>query len=165
MKILAIDPGNKLSAYVLMDEYKPIEFIKTDNEDVIGMIDLILCEYPDCQVAIEMVASYGLAVGKDVFETCVYIGRIIQRIKDRHPDIKYKFIYRKDVKMNICHQMTKVNDTTIRHALVDRFAEHDFKTGKGTKKNPDFFYGFSADVWSAYAVGVTYLDKSISPKD
>ena len=167
MRILAIDPGNKESAYVLMEEdYKPIAFEKTDNEEFMFVLEQELysiCNRVD-KVVIEMVASYGLPVGKDVFDTCVFIGRLVQ-ICSHIKNTPCEFVYRKDVKMNICHQMTKVNDTTIRHALINRFAEHDFKTGKGTKKNPDFFYGFSADVWSAYAVGVTYLDKSISPKD
>lgn len=165
MTILAIDPGNKESAYVLMDEdYNPIAFEKTDNEDFMFVLEQGLYMGRIDKVVIEMVASYGLPVGKDVFETCVFIGRLVQ-ICSHIQDTPCEFVYRKDVKMNICHQMTKVNDATIRHALINRFAEHDFKTGKGTKKNPDFFYGFSADVWSAYAVGVTYLDKSISPKD
>lgn len=152
MKILAIDPANKESAFVLMEDYQPLEFDKRDNEDVLGVVKAVLSVHPDCHVAIEMVASYGLPVGKDVFDTCVYIGRIIENCN------RWSFVYRKDVKMNLCQTLKGVNDTVVRHALIDRFAKNDFRSGKGTKKNKDFFYGFSADVWQAYAVGVTYLD-------
>ena len=100
-------------------------------------------------LVIEMIASYGMPVGKEVFDTCVWIGRFIQQAKEVGK--AYQYIYRKDEKMNICNSM-KAKDSNIRQALIDRFGE------VGTKKNQGWFYGFKADVWSAYAVGITYID-------
>ena len=74
-----------------------------------------------------MVASYGMPVGKEVFETCVAIGQFKQKAMEN--DIPVEFIYRKDEKMNLCHSM-KAKDSNIRQALIDRFGP------VGTKKNP-----------------------------
>jgi hypothetical protein len=60
-------------------------------------------------------------------------------------------------KMHICHS-SKAGDAEIRRALIDRFCQHDFRTGRGTKANPDFFAGIKADLWAAYAVGLTYIE-------
>lgn len=157
MKILAIDPGNTESAYVLMDEdYKPLEFGKLKNSDMRQYLKSAMRyeEFKDdyyTRVALEMIASYGMAVGSTVFDTCVWIGRYTE-IADRGGEHDYNYVYRKDVKMNLCGQ-TKAKDANIRQALIDRFGV------VGTKRSPGFFYGFKSDVWSAYAVGVTYLDQ------
>ena len=78
-------------------------------------------------LVIEMIASYGMAVGKTVFDTCVWIGRFKEIAEHRHTETEY--IYRKDEKINICHSM-KAKDSNIRQALIDRFGK------VGTKKNP-----------------------------
>jgi hypothetical protein len=143
--ILAIDPGNVESAYVEIDaSYKPRVFGKIKNEELLTKIATI---WPCEVVVIEMVASYGMAVGKEVFDTCVWIGRFMQGC-----GLPTLLVYRKDVKLNLCGQ-TKAKDANIIQALKDRFGD------KGTKANPGWFYGFSKDVWQAYALGVTYLDK------
>lgn len=156
MKILAIDPGNIESGYAVieMPDFKLLEFGKVKNEELLADIeDRFVYDTTIDAVAIEMVASYGMAVGKSVFDTCVWIGRFVQALANDGVD----FVYRKDEKMCLCGSM-KAKDSNIRQALIDRYAKHDFKNGKGVKKNPDTFYGVSKDVWQAIAVGVTYYE-------
>ena len=157
MKILAIDPGNIESGYAIieMPDFRLIEFGKFKNEELLADIeDRFVYDTTIDAVAIEMVASYGMAVGKSVFDTCVWIGRFVQALANDGVD----YVYRKDEKMCLCGSM-KAKDSNIRQALIDRYAKHDFKNGKGVKNNPDTFYGVSKDVWQAIAVGVTYYEK------
>ena len=176
--ILAIDPGNKESAYVLLDRItlKPIWFNKLPNGDIYDMDDrpcwaeIVLKAlniytrwYDIVYPCIEMVASYGMAVGADVFDTVHWIGWYWKSFEDHPMMTTPKRIYRKDEKMNLCHSM-KANDSNITQALVDRFAPGETNHGKGTKKNPGWFYGFKKDIWQAYAVGVTYHDLYLGEK-
>lgn len=149
--ILAIDPGNLESAYCLIDieTYKPIEFGKLENNNLLKQIAFF--KNVTC-IVIEKVASYGMAVGKEIFDTCEWYGRFIQKYCDTNPNFKVAYVYRKEEKINLCNSM-KAKDSNIRQALIDRFGQ------VGTKKNPGWFYGFKADIWSAYAVGITYLDR------
>ena len=157
--ILAIDPGNTESGYALiqMPEFQLLEFGKVENDRLLRMLPFFVGRADS--FAIEMVASYGMPVGKDVFETCVWIGRFIQAADPQ----QYHFVYRKEEKLCLCGSL-KAKDSNIRQALVDRFAKFDFKSGKGTKKKPDTFYGVSKDVWQAIAVGVTHYE-NISMKE
>lgn len=155
--ILAIDPGNKESAFVFIDnKLFPVKFGKVENMELLDYLKDAIWEYKPEHLAIEMVASYGMPVGKEVFETCVWIGRFIQFLTNLTDD--YKLIYRKDEKMDICHIM-KAKDSNIRQALIDRFGP------VGVKKNPGWFYGFKKDIWQAYAVGVTYYDIYLKSKE
>ena len=153
MEIFAIDPGNIQSAYCIMNgQYELLEFAKLNNKDVMATLTQKL-NMMDI-VSIERVASYGMPVGREVFETCEWIGRFAQEAEKLLP---VSYIYRKDEKMYICGDM-RAKDSNIRQALIDRFAKFDLKNGKGTKKNPDFFYGVSKDCWAAIAIAVTQLD-------
>ena len=162
--ILAIDPGNVESGYVITgNDLEVWDKGKVNNNELMCIInDCVMEELEnanaDINIAIEKIASYGMPVGIEVFDTCIWIGRFVQEFINlgiKEDDIKY--IFRKDEKMNLCQSM-KANDTTIKQALVDRFAPGQKNYGKGTKKNPGWFYGFKSDIWASYAVAVTYHD-------
>ena len=146
-EVLAIDPGNKDSAYVFMDKQflQPLQFGILENEKVLKLAEKL--NHNDI-LAVEMVASYGMPVGESVFETVFWIGQFWKAGENAGERVK---VYRKDVKMKLCQSM-KAKDSNIRQSLIDRFGV------VGTKKQPGWFYGFKKDIWQAYAVGVTYLD-------
>lgn len=154
MKILAIDTGTTASGYCVIDSetYKPIFFDKVPNDDV--LFEVVSLNYDI--LVYEAFACYGMPVSESVFTSVEWNGRFKQCAIDRDKPV-YK-IYRMEEKMNLCHR-ANARDANIRTALIDRFAKYDFKSGKGTKNNPDWFYGFAKDMWSAYAVGVTLIDK------
>lgn len=149
--LLAIDPGPVRTAAIW---YVPgegiIDYGSFENELLLRRMkgDQTLCIPPD-HLAIEMVASYGMPVGKDVFETVLWIGRFIQCF-----DGPYTKVYRKDVKMHLCGSM-RAKDGNVRQALIDRFGGVE---AVGKKASPGPLYGISRDLWSALAVGVTWMD-------
>lgn len=163
-EILAIDPGNAQSGYVLVehdgDEIRRVlEVGKIDNIDVFRVLRTSIS--PDgVDVAIEMIAGMGMPVGQEVFDTCFWIGRFWEVATLARGVRNLKKIFRREEKLNLCGSMN-AKDANIRQALVDRYAPGQLNYGKGTKKNPGFFYGFSADMWAAMAVAVTYFDKYI----
>lgn len=160
MYILAIDPGSTESGWVLLrsDDCRPILFGKSDNDKL--RKDIVTGRFAQCDgAAIEMVASYGMAVGAEVFDTCVWIGRFTEaiRLTWAAPPEPTR-VFRREVKLHHCGQ-TKANDSNIRQALIDRFAPGQRNYGKGTKADPGWFHGFHTDVWAAYALGVLYADR------
>ena len=140
MKILAIDPGSTESAYCVIDAdtYEPLSFGKQDNNWLLGFMDTQGALFG--KVIIEMIASYGMAVGKEVFDTCEWYGRFVQLYCDTNENPKIEYVFRKDVKINLCNSM-KAKDSNIRQSLIDRFGV------VGIKKNQGWFYGFKKDIW------------------
>ena len=89
-----------------------------------------------------------MAVGKDVFETCLWIGRFIQCAgADR-----VRLVYRKDVKLHICNH-PRAKDANIRAAIIDRYGGK--AEAVGTKKSPGPLYAVKSHAWAALAVAIT----------
>lgn len=155
MIILAIDPGSTHSGYALIDgeTRRPINVGKTDNDLVFGMIRAGLHD----RIAIEMIASYGMAVGAEVFQTCVWIGRFVQHNAHMYDPATCELVFRREVKLHHCHN-AGAKDSNVTQALIDRFASGVRNRGKGTKSEPGWFYGFAGDMWAAYALAVLVAD-------
>lgn len=151
--LLGIDPGDVDSGWCLIDtaNRRPLAHGKDPNAKVLEL--LYAGQYS--AVVIEMVASYGMPVGREVFETCVWIGRYVEAAKLQEHEAR--LIYRRDIKLHHCRS-TAAKDTNIRQALVDRFTPGQPNHGKGTKAEPGWFYGFHRDVWAAYALAVCVAD-------
>lgn len=172
--ILAIDPGNEYSAYVLYEtcltdlhkqreKLNIIEFGKYLNRDMLSIIASTYAEH----LAIEMPACYGMAVGKTIMHTCRWVGRFQDRFEHLTGRESY-LVYRKakneedginGICMHICKNNT-ANDSNIRRAIIDRYpATGGGKTPQiGTKAQPGPLYGVSKDIWSALAVAITFSE-------
>ena len=155
--LLAIDPGTFASGWVLMkaDSRQPLACGKDPNEELLRDLSEGGAYWAE-QVVIEMMTSYGARGGREVLETCVWIGRFLQAAAAE--GMKVRTMYRRDVKMELV-DTPRATDADIRQMLVDRFAYGVPNLGKGTKAEPGWFYGFRADIWQAYALGVAWTDR------
>lgn len=156
MLILAIDPGNKQSGWCLYDNRRSHVHSSgvLENGELLQAVEAEHAfDYPPDILAIEMIASYGMPVGREVFETCVWIGRFMQAWSVPE-DVR--LVYRKDVKMHLCGTM-KAKDANIRQAIIDLFpADGGGKTPQiGTKSNPGPLYGVTSHSWPALGVAIT----------
>jgi hypothetical protein len=98
-------------------------------------------------VVIEQVESYGMAVGREVFETVRWAGRFEEAARRaRRPAAA------RAVKLAICSS-PKANDSNIRAALLDRYGG----TAAGRIGGP--LAGIVKDLWSALAIAVTYAEQ------
>jgi len=152
VKIIAIDPGNDYSAWCVLEDGNPAAFGKEANSDVLVRLRREWSPLDDADfLAVEMIASYGMPVGREVFETCLWIGRYIEAWERRQG--KYRLVYRRDVKLFHCESV-RATDANIRAALIDFYGPGK-AVAVGCKKNQGPLYGIKGDEWSALAVALT----------
>lgn len=151
LRILAVDPGTTESAYVVLKGGLPTFAAKVGNAEALRAVRLMAQLHQAEILAVEMVASYGMPVGREVFQTCLWAGRFVEAwdLYGR----PFRLVYRSEVKSHLCHS-ARANDANIRAALLDKFGPGR-AAAVGTKKAPGPLYGIKNDMWAALAVAVT----------
>lgn len=148
-RILAVDPGTFDSGWCVYHEGHVVASGVSTNEDLrdmLGSNGTMPWHFTDV-LAIEMIASYGMPVGSETFETCVWIGRFDEAWRKRR-GFKALLVLRREVKSHLCGSM-KAKDGNIRQALLDKLGP------QGTKKAPGPTYGVRTHAWAAVGVAVT----------
>lgn len=158
MKVLAIDPGNVKSGWVLWENGLPVQFAKDDNDMLLRRLAPLVSGWDKPLLAIEQIKSYGMSVGESIFETCVWTGRFMQRWMDNVDQTTDDIIRvpRMSVKMHLC-QSARAKDGNIRQAIMDRFGSTK-EAAVGSKAAPGPLYGVAGDVWAAIGVAITALE-------
>lgn len=137
MRILGIDPSNTQHAWAMLD-----------NGQLVGRgRDLSECTqwWTADVVVIEMIASYGMAVGAHTFDTCVEIGGLMHRFAMENKLTRR--ITRVETKRIVCRSV-KASDSNVRAAIIDRFG------GPASIKKGGPLHGVAKDTWAAIAVAL-----------
>lgn len=182
-RILAIDPGNVQSAFVLLSlvDRRPLNFGKIDNWELraslangdIPSFGTLVSEFP---------RPRGQLASKELFDTAAWIGVFEEVVRSNRPTVEIERMDRKDVKMTLCEH-PRAKDPQIRQALIDLYGGETVAIGgkkcskckgkgwfgagrptcdqcKGKKwdQPPGPLNGISQDVWQALGVGVTWIE-------
>lgn len=150
--MIAIDPGSERSAmlWYFGDQPQAIGIsMLAKNSGVLAELRTSPYLQP---LVIEMVACYGMPVGREVFETVRWIGRFTEAWESRGGQVEY--VYRKDIKLALCGT-ARAKDPNVRQALIDRFG------GPASIKKGGPLHGITKDLWSALAVAVAWSDLGV----
>jgi hypothetical protein len=150
MLITAIDPGPRLSAYVVLHGAVIVEHGKVPNLKVLQMLRASQTHGP---LVVEMIAPYGKIVGREVMETLVWIGRFLEA----WPGVG-RLLERKEVKKALglrAGGSMAATDADVRSALIQRWG------GKSGKRQPapPALTGITKDEWAALAVAVAWREQ------
>jgi hypothetical protein len=179
---LAIDPGPVHSGWMLLQSTEPREWGYLSNDMLIQKVR------GNHNLVIEDMSHFGpnIRVGRDVFETCKWMGRFEQQ--SGHKAI---YILRQTIKTHITGMAT-ATDANVRLALIDKYGGereavggskckscggkgwngrgrpacedcHHWSDdeGCGYEVHPGPLFGIKSHEWSALALGLTYLETII----
>lgn len=144
--IVAIDPGCLRSAILLWNGSEVMDKSILDNQEVLRRIAGFEDELKSVpsRLLIEKVESYGMPVGREVFETVFWSGRFVQAWSERYNDRVF-MIPRREIKLHHCNS-ARAKDPNIRAALLDKYGTTITK-------------GIHKDAWAAFALASYYTEK------
>lgn len=149
MTVFAIDPGPEQSAFVFWNGEAVLGKGLVPSGEMFGWIRSSGAEH----LAIEMIESFGMAVGRETFRTVLWIGEYRRYwICCGLPESGVDLIGRIPIKVHLC-KSARAKDGNVRQALIDRFGPPGVKANKGV------LYGVTSHCWSALAVAVTAHDR------
>lgn len=155
MPFLAIDPGTCKTGWVLVgDDMRLLDF-ESDTPNL-DLAERLLDRCSPTEAAIEMIASYGMRVGSEVFETCLVIGALVKGF--RKAGIPVYKAYRKQVVTTLCRS-PRAKDADVAQYVKD-FYVGKFGGGggsvpaKGIKSAPGPLYGLTEHCWQALGIAV-----------
>ncbi len=146
--LIAIDPGTTESAFLKWDGEKLGTFGTISNE---SLLESLRGDAQTNEIFIEMVACYGMPVGKETFETCLWIGRFIEAW-ERPQRGSAHLLYRQAIKLHHCGT-ARAKDGNVRQAIIDKYG------AVGTKKAPGRLYGISGHLWQAFAIAAYVTER------
>lgn len=143
--LYALDPGTEESALVRIDEDGTVSGRIWPNA---LLLEELRNETRFGHLVIEQVESFGMPVGREVFETVFWSGRFAE-VWQCEGQFTFSRIGRKAVKLALCGTV-KAKDPHIRQALIDRYG------GSQCIKKGGPLAGIKSHLWSALAVAVAY---------
>ncbi len=144
-RCIGIDPGPTTTALLTLDGNAVTDKAILPNADALQWLRDALMRQ-ECDVAIEFVQSYGHAVGREVFETCLWCGRFAQVAEDAGAKV---WLYSRTKVKAYVTGLPRAKDADVRLALM-------LRCGGAKKGQP--LYGVKSHLWAALAVAVYHTD-------
>lgn len=140
--IYAVDPGTFKSAFVFFDPVaqRIVDMGIEDNNLLVRQLSVGTRRMT--VFAIEMIASFGFSVGKEIFETVWWTGRFHQAVTGQ--DVPVFPVTRKQVVVHHTGKAT-TGDSAVRASMIARFGKENLK-------------GCVYDIWSALAIASCVSD-------
>lgn len=149
--ILAIDPGEKSSGWVLCDGIDVIDYGHEQNEQMLDTMP----ERPFDLMLIEEI-TYGMRVGRQIMRTVFWSGAFACAALQKQKLVR--LVPRSTVKKTLCAGVVRPKDKDVSRAVRTRYP----KTGGGarpevgTLRNPGPLFGITQHCWQALALVHTW---------